>query len=312
MNNGHSAFLKIILLILFIPLILSACSRQLERVDKFWWNPSLIPEYVNIKGSNVLYVTIGKGKPIILIHGYGGSISNWEHQFDVFSNEYKLYALDLIGFGWSEKPKINYTPEFFIEVIKEFMDKLHIEKATLMGNSMGGAISLGCAITYPERIDKLVLVDTLAPYVRFHNFIFKLGVRLIRLPILPRLFLSTPFKPSTEWLLKKVVYNDDLITDEWVNYFYEISRLKGYSRTLASTGRNIKKWDKYGEDIGTISKPTLIIWGKEDEIFPVEYGEKINELIKGSKLLVFPECGHMAMWESPEDFNREILSFLSE
>ena len=158
----------------------------------------------------------------------------------------------------------------------------------------------------------MVLVDTLVPYVKLHNFIFKLGLRLIRLPILPQLFLSTPFKPSTEWVLKKVVYNDDLITDEWVNYFYKISRLKGYSRTLASTGRNIKKWDKYGEDIGTISKPTLIIWGKEDEIFPVEYGEKINKLIKGSKLLVFPECGHMAMWERPEDFNREILSFLFE
>jgi pimeloyl-ACP methyl ester carboxylesterase len=100
-----------------------------------------------------------------LIHGYGAGIWVWEKQIEILSQSYRVYALDVIGHGFSDRPKIPYTSETYIHFLRDFMDGVGIERATLIGNSMGGGIAWAMAILFPERVDRLILIDCVPPDV---------------------------------------------------------------------------------------------------------------------------------------------------
>jgi pimeloyl-ACP methyl ester carboxylesterase len=101
-------------------------SAPLIRPDRIDWNPSLIPRTIQVKGNTIFYVVKGNGDPLILIHGYGAAIWLWEKQIDVLSQRYRVYALDLIGHGFSDRPKIDYTPDIYIDSFRDFMEAIGV------------------------------------------------------------------------------------------------------------------------------------------------------------------------------------------
>jgi pimeloyl-ACP methyl ester carboxylesterase len=141
--------LRWILSVLFAP-ILREQSISFVRPTRIDWNPSLFPRTIQINGHTIFYTVKGEGKPILLLHGYGAGIWVWEKQIEALSQSYLVYALDLIGHGYSDRPKISYTPETYIHFLRDFMDGVGIEKATLIGNSTGGGMAWAMAIRYPE------------------------------------------------------------------------------------------------------------------------------------------------------------------
>src|SRR4030067_2716224 len=113
----------------------------LVRPNRIDWNPSLTPHTLSINGHTVFYAVKGEGDPLLLIHGFGAGLWVWEKQIEALSRFYRVYALDLIGHGFSDRPRIEYTAETYIHFLKDFMDGVGIEKAILIGNSMGGGIA---------------------------------------------------------------------------------------------------------------------------------------------------------------------------
>jgi pimeloyl-ACP methyl ester carboxylesterase len=256
----------------------------------------------------------GKGQPLVLIHGFGAGIWVWEKQIEVLSQGYRVYALDLIGHGFSDRPKIPYTPETYIHCLKDFMDRVGIEKATLIGNSMGGGVAWATAIFLPERVHRLILIDCVPPDVlpQVKNESFRMLAAIRDVPFLPYLLLAARDKNSIRQILLECISDIRLITPEVVNRQYQLSKIKGTTWALYSTFKHAEEALKLKDQFALIRKPTLFIWGEKDLIFPPRLGENLHRAISGSKLTKIEKSGHIPMWETPDEVNQAILSFLRE
>jgi pimeloyl-ACP methyl ester carboxylesterase len=302
-----------ILSVLSIPFLWS-CRSPLIRPNRIDWNPSLSPQTVQIKGHTIFFIVKGEGEPLLLIHGYGAGMWVWEQQIEVLSRSYRVYALDLIGHGFSDRPKTDYTAETYIHFVRDFMDRIGIEKATLIGNSMGGGIGWAMAISFPERVNRLILIDCVPPDVlnQVRNDSFKTLVALKDIPFLPYLIIAGRSKKSMKWILQECVSDIHRITPEIVNRQYRLSRIKGTTWVLYSTLNHAKETTRLKDSLGLIHQPTLLIWGEKDLIFPPSVGEGLHRIIKNSKIQIIKGSGHIPMWETPEEVNEAILSFLKE
>jgi pimeloyl-ACP methyl ester carboxylesterase len=305
--------LRRILSILSAP-ILRERSIPLVRPTQIDWNPSLFPQTVQINSHTIFYTAKGEGKPLMLIHGYGAGIWVWEKQIEVLSQGYRVYALDLIGHGFSDRPKIPYTAETYIHCLRDFMDRVRIEKATLVGNSMGGGVAWAMAILFPQRVDRLILIDCVPPDVldQVKNESFRMLRAIKDIPFLPYLALAARNRTSIKQILLECISDISLITPEVVNRQYQLSKIKGTPWVLYSTLKNAKEALKLRDSFALIRKPTLFIWGDRDLIFPPQLGETLHQAIAGSKLLKVEGSGHIPMWETPDQVNQAILEFLRE
>ena len=286
----------------------------LVRPTRIDWNPSLPPQTIQINGHTIFYTAKGEGEPLVLIHGYGAGMWVWERQIDVLSRSFRVYVLDLIGHGFSDRPKIPYTPETYIHFFKDFMDGVGIEKAALIGNSMGGGIAWGMAILHPERVDRLVLIDCVPPDVlrQVKNESFRALAVIKDIPILAYLAIAARGKYSMKWALLECVSDIKRITPEVVNRQYQLSRIRGTTWVLYSTLRYAKEALKLKDKLSLIQQPALFIWGEKDLIFPPQVGEVLHQAVAGSKFLRVEGSGHIPMWETPGEVNQAILDFLKD
>src|SRR5262249_30024963 len=121
-----------------------------------------------VHDQHIAYLDVGDGPSVILIHGFGGSMWQWEHQQTALSKHYRVITPDLLGSGLSDKPEIAYRPDEMLTFFVGFMDQLQLEQATLIGNSMGAGLAIGMALEYPQRVSKLVLIDGFPAHVMDH------------------------------------------------------------------------------------------------------------------------------------------------
>jgi len=236
----------------------------------------------------------------------------WEKQVAALSARYRLYIPDLLGFGYSDRPKVEYTPSLFIEMIGQFMDQLGVNRAGLIGNSMGGGIAWAFALTHPKRVDTLVLIDAMPPQVvgAVRNRFLRWFLAIRRVPLLSCLAIAVRTRGIVREALTQIVHDDRLITEAVVERQYRISRLTGTARVVASTIRYTDEVARYADALATLRAPTLIIWGQQDDLFPVEIGQRLHASIPNSTLIVIPDSGHIPMWETPDQTNQAILEFL--
>ena len=258
---------------------------------------------VTVFGAKINYVEAGDpGKPkVILLHGLGGSIGNWQTNIAAIGQNYHVIALDHIGFGKSDKPPLKYRLGTFVDFLDKFMSELKIEKASLVGNSLGGWIAALTAIKYPNRVEKIVLADAagIIPATYNEAEVYQLNNSTrdeIRLN-LKRLF-ATP-----------ALQNNEALVDQ----FLTLRVLSGDGNTINSLIESIKrKEDFLNTRLGEIKKPTLIIWGKQDGLLPVADAYTFNKGIVNSELVIFDNCGHAPQFEKAIDFNKAVLAFLAK
>ena len=289
-------------------------SIPLVRPNRIDWNPSLSPQTIQVKGHTIFYIGKGEGEPLLLVHGYGAGFWVWEKQVDILSHSYRVYALDLLGHGFSDRPKIDYTPETYIHFLRDFMDGVGIERATLIGNSMGGGIAWAMAALFPERAKRLILINCVPPDVlkQVRNESFRMLAAVKDIPLLSYFVIASRNKNSIKAILKECVSDIRLITPEIVIRQYQLSRIRGTTWVLYSTLKNARDTSKMVDYFSRIHHPALLIWGERDLIFPVSVGENLHQAIQGSKLFVIEKSGHIPMWETPEVANQAILDFLKQ
>jgi pimeloyl-ACP methyl ester carboxylesterase len=301
-----------------LSVLLAPLSRErslpLVRPTRIDWNPSLSPRTIQIKGNTIFYVVKGEGEPLLLIHGYGAGSWVWEKQINILSKNYKVYALDIIGYGYSDRPRIEYTPETYIHFLRDFIDGLEIERATLIGNSMGGGIAWAMAALFPKRVGKLILIDCVPPDVlkQVRNESFRALAVIKNIPFLPYWVISSRNKNSIRRVLQECLFDRELISPALLDRQWELIRFKGSAWVLYSTLKHAKDTSKMGDYLSLINHPTLLIWGEQDLVFPPSVGESLHRAIKGSKLDIIKRSGHIPMWETPEEVNQVILDFLKE
>lgn len=268
---------------------------------------------VTVAGHRIAYLDVGGGPPVILVHGFGGSMWQWEYQQAALAAHYRVITPDLLGSGLSDKPDLAYTPDEMVAFFLGFMDALGIKKASLAGNSMGAGLVMAVAIAHPERVNRLVLIGGLPRDVRE-----KLTGRLTRRAVetsapiwLIRLGNWLAGRWVTEAVLKEIVHDHSRLTPAVIERSYRNRRRPGLIPPLMAMARNLPRWEEgFALRIGEIRQPTLIIWGAEDEVFPPDVGRELQRLIPGAAFSLISQAGHMPQWEQPEAVNPLLITFL--
>lgn len=268
-------------------------------------NPE-IANCIQAAGIQTNYHDVGSGEPVLLIHGSGPGVSawaNWRLSLPALSNKFRVIAPDMVGFGFSERPaNYPYSMENWVTQAVGLLDALELERASLVGNSFGGALALALAIRHPERVNKLVLMGSV-------------GVPFKITEGLDRVWGYEPSLQAMKGLLDIFAYNRALVTDELAKLRYQASIRPGFQESFsamfpAPRQRWVDAMTSTLADIRALPHHTLIIHGRDDQVIPLQNAYDLLDLIEHSELHVFGECGHWTQIEHATSFNQLVAEFL--
>src|SRR6266498_167022 len=270
-----------------------------------------IGKTVDAGGVKTNYLEAGEGPAVLLIHGSGPGVTayaNWRLVIPALAEQFHVIAPDMVGFGFTDRSgDVEYGVQTWADQAIGLMDSLGIEKASVVGNSFGGAIALRMAVQHPERVDRLVPMGSMG----------------VDFPITEGLERVWGYEPSFENMRKVLdvfAYSRELVNDELAEVRYQGSIQPGFQESFAamfpadengSRQRWVEAMTTPEEQLRALPHRTLVVHGREDQVIPLETSLKLEELIDNADLAVFSHCGHWSMIERTEDFNRLVRDFLT-
>lgn len=267
--------------------------------------------FVEFDGLKIHYDEVGAGPALIFVHGGGpgsSGLSNFSRNMAAFANRHRVIAIDLPGYGQSTKLRITEPLwGYYAKVIAGFIDALDLGKAHLVGNSLGGAASLKTALDFPKKVDRLVLMGPGGGYSLFEKQPSD-GIRSL-------VTFYHPPGPSLERLkafVDYLVYDPSGIPDELLQERLDRALDPETAEFMPLRfGPNMAPiTDLWRERQDQLPHETLIIWGREDRVNPMDQGLILMRQIPNARFLVMPRCGHWVQWEKAEEFNQTVAAFL--
>jgi pimeloyl-ACP methyl ester carboxylesterase len=254
---------------------------------------------VTVFGQSIHYFDVGAGPVVVLVHGLGSRKEDWLPVLEPLSQQYRLLVPDQVGFGKSDKPLLDYSIQTYVDFLNEFLRQLKVEKASLVGESLGGWISAlyaqelsGGAHLIP--VEKLVLVDAA-------------GLKQDR--EVPNLNPSSLAEMRT--MMEAVFFDTSWLNEDALRKIFtdKLAQRDGYTvRSIMSNP--LVRTQLLDEKLASIKVSTLVVWGKQDKLLPVALGEKYAAGIAGAKLVTFEKCGHVPPIEKTEEFVGAVTGFL--
>ncbi len=268
---------------------------------------------VEVKGLMFHYTEYpGPGRTVVLLHGFGSSTYTWEETAVLLNKDgFHVYALDIKGFGWSDKPlHLRYDVSALMEDVDDWMDVMKIQKAVVVGNSMGGAITTLLSRMHPNRVERMVLIDA-GGYPMKLPFVIKMA----RMPM-AAFFSKLFFGP---WMIrmnvKQVMFDPSKATEQRVDAYYQRMCTENALDTQILVAKSIdfSKQNLISDAARGNNTKTLIIWGRDDAWIPLDtVGRKFREDLVNSTLAVIPECGHIPQEEKPVETAKLISDFIND
>ncbi|MEO6423077.1 MAG: alpha/beta hydrolase [Candidatus Nitrotoga sp.] len=255
----------------------------------------------------------GSGKPLILIHGFGNSIYVWRHLAPELAHQNRVIAIDLKGFGDSPKPADGrYSVYEQARLIRDYVVDNDLKDVTIVGHSLGGGIALVASLylqqSFPSRQRGLVLIDGIAYRQRMPMFI-----RLLATPILGPLIVSVvPPEIQIREVMKQVYAKNSAVPEDAVKAYAKALKTPEGRHAAVTSARQIQPQDLNSLSLQypSLRVPTLIVWGRQDEIVPVSVGERLHQAIPNSQLFVIDDSGHSPAEERPQVLLPVLESFL--
>ncbi len=250
----------------------------------------------------------GQGAPVLLIHGSGPGVSawaNWRLVLPELARERRVIAPDMVGFGFTERPAgIRYDMDTWVQQAIELLDALDIERADVVGNSFGGALSLALAIRAPQRVRRLVLMGSV-------------GVPFEITPGLDAVWGYTPSFENMRRIMDVFAHDRSLVSDELARLRYEASIRPGFQESFAAMfppprQASVDAMASPEAAIRALPHETLVIHGREDQVIPLANSLTLAQWIPHSQLHVVGHCGHWTQIEHNARFNRLVGDFLAE
>lgn len=246
---------------------------------------------------------------LVLVHGSNASLFTWEPWAKRLDKKFRVVSIDMPGHGLTGAvPDGDYSQEAMVRVTKEVVDKLNLAKFALAGNSMGGAVAARFAEEYPDRVTHLILVDAGGMNEKFGDHV-PLAFRIARVPVVNNVMLYvTPRSIVTEGLNDAIVHKE-VITSAMIDSYWDLARMQG-TRAATLARFELPMSDAVQHDIGKIKAPTLVLWGAEDHLIPVEAAHAYANAIHGSKLIIYPHTGHIPQEEVADQSAAAVSTFL--
>jgi len=267
---------------------------------------SIKSSFLNTDEFRIHYTHSGAGSPLILIHGSCAWLYSFRHNIPVLSKKFSVYALDMPGNGYTVPTCDNpsYDLNMMSNAILKFMDNEQIRQASLVGHSSGGGWSLHFAHLYPERIKKLVLIDS-----NGFDIPEKLTFKLFYIPIVGELFSKFFTVEDVKQGLEDGFYNKSLVSDTMIREFMTPLTFF-YNRKAQYLSIRNQDWQQTELALPQIQIPALVIWGKSDRYLDPSLADRFGRVMPNTRVEVLDNCGHSAHEEQPEKVNQLIFEFI--
>ncbi len=249
-------------------------------------------------GRSIRYYDTGSGPPLVLVHGVGGDADQWAFCLPGLARSNRVIALDLLGFGRSDKPGIDYRIAGFVEVLGRFLAALDIPRASLLGHSLGGWIVASFALQHPDRVDKLILNDAAG-----------IDEGAVLIPI----DLNVSTCANIRKVFEAMFHDRSLVQDALVELAYSLHLERGDGPTIKSVLETLGDVrEKLDGTLERLRMQTLIVWGEHDAVTPVAMAHALHRQIPNSQLRTIAACGHFPPIEKPDAFVQAVTDFLAE
>lgn len=254
----------------------------------------------------VHYVDVGEGPAVVLIHGFASSLVVWDDVIKVLAKNHRVIAMDLKGFGWTDRPEGDYSPPAQARIVKALLDARGVKTASVVGHSWGASVALAFALAEPTRVTKLALYSAWAFEDQLPTFVVWSRAALIG-EALFRLFYTE--RPE-DWIVR--AYHDK----RYINYQLVTAVSEAMHRPGArAAGLAVVRGQRYAaleQRYRSIEQPTLIMWGREDRVSLVGFGKRLAAELPNAELIVYPDTGHFPMIESKQQSTTALVAFLDE
>jgi pimeloyl-ACP methyl ester carboxylesterase len=259
-------------------------------------------KFTYVYGYRIRYLEIGSynHKTLILLHGIGASAERWSRVISGLSKCFHLIIPDIVGFGYSDKPSVDYTMDFLVDFLKVFLDNLSISKASIIGSSFGGHLATEFAIRFNHIVEKLILVSPA-------------GMMRKSTPTLDRYIMAAlyPDYQRVYEAASEMVYDSNAIDKEALLDFITRMKLPNAKYAFISTLMGMRYAQDLTGRLSNITAPTLLVWGEDDTtIPPAQYSNLYKEIPNMEESVTIKNCRHIPQVEKPATFNRIVLEFL--
>lgn len=274
--------------------------------------------HLRVDGVRVRYRDEGArdGMPVLLLHGIGRSLEDWEGLYGRLATQHRVISVDLPGFGLSERTAGKYSMETLARFVIGFLDTLGEHRPLhVVGNSLGGAVAMTISTVEPQRVRSLVLVNS-AGFGREVT----LALRVLAVRPLGRHFLKDKSRKAAYRTERALFYDKRFVTEERLDHAQEVGRNPGYDDVLLAVARHLgtfsgvrRRWrTRLLQTVAAQRKPTLVVWGDEDRILPSSQLEHAREMLPHAQFHLFEKCGHMPQIEREEEFDTLVRAFLQD
>ena len=277
--------------------LLMSCTSAMAQIEP-------VKKEATVFSYKIHYIEAGRGAPVILLHGSGGEGARWMPTIKGLASEFRVIAPDQIGWGASDKPMTIYHNGVFAEFLARFMREIGVAKASLVGQSMGAGVALQMAVSYPQLVDRMVLVNgggfrsaSDAPRAGAPDWHAR------------QISNAGTLAESREYL-EKMYYNHSLISDQQVEDNLILRLRSAYTAESVQIANARGLGGITEEQARAIKTPTLLVWGATDKLSPTADADKLNAAIAGSRKVLIDKAGHYPFIEHPEKFNQVVREFL--
>ena len=260
--------------------------------------------YKNIAGARVRYVDRGKGPTVVLLHGFASSLDAWDPVIPELEKKHRVIALDLKGFGWTDRPPGDYSPRAQADLVFRLMNELGARSASVVGHSWGASVALRMALLSPERVERLALYDAWVYEDELPSTFFYARTDGVGEALFGAFYAERPDEK-----IAQAFYDERFVTEDLVEGVERALDRPGTTAAALAAARG-QRFSEIERTYGRVSQPTLLLWGREDRVAALRFGERLLGDLPNARLVVYPRCGHFPMIEARAASTRDLVSFL--
>ncbi len=262
--------------------------------------------FAEVDGVRVRYTEAGEGPAVVLIHGFASSLDVWEGVAAEIAKTHHVLALDLKGFGWTDRPQGDYSPATQARLVLRLMNARGIDQAALVAHSWGASVALSIALAAPQRVTRLALYDAWVYEEQLPPTFY-----WARADGLGEAIFGVFYDQRIEDRIALGFYDKKFVTQKLVDSTERALERPGSTAAALAAVRG-QRFAEMQEHYKDIQKPTLLLWGRDDLVTTLPFGERLGNELPHARLVVYPRCGHFPMIEAKAPSNSELLAFLAQ
>ena len=260
--------------------------------------------FAEIGDARVRFTDVGEGPPVVMLHGFASSLETWALVEPALRKKHRVVTLDLLGFGWTDRPEGDYSPQAQARMVLALLDERGIDRFALVGHSWGSSVALAVALAAPERVERIALYDAWVYEEQLPAFFL-----WSRAPYVGEALFALFYDELPDVKIGNAFYDKSLVTETLVEEV-ELALSRPGTKAAALAAVRGQRYGEYERSYRLVDVPVLLLWGREDMVTPLWVGERLARELPHARLEVFARCGHFPMLEAAPASTSRLAAFL--